>query len=199
MDISTLLIGAIVAVALIWLVQIYNRLVRVKHNVSEAWSNIDVLLQQRHDELPNLVATCQQYMAYERDTLEAVVNARAGVEQARERGDVGALGAAEALLGSSLGGLFALAENYPELKADESFTHLQSRVSTLEDSIADRREFYNASVNANNIAIAEFPAVIVARAFAFVSADLLVVPEAKKADVNVATLFNPVEDIRRAS
>ncbi|MEM7378088.1 MAG: LemA family protein [Pseudomonadota bacterium] len=199
MDISTLLIGAIVAVALIWLIQIYNRLVRVKHNVSEAWSNIDVLLQQRHDELPNLVATCQQYMAYERDTLEAVVNARAGVEQARGRGDVGALGAAEALLGSSLGGLFALAENYPELKADESFTHLQSRVSTLEDSIADRREFYNASVNANNIAIAEFPAVVVARALAFAAADLLVVPEAKKADVDVATLFNPAEDIRRAS
>ncbi|MEM6987669.1 MAG: LemA family protein [Pseudomonadota bacterium] len=199
MDVSTLITLALVAVVLIWLVQLYNRLVRVKHNVAAAWSNIDVLLQQRHDELPNLVATCKQYMNYERDTLERVVKARAGVEQAREDGDVLALGTAEATLHSSLGGLFALAENYPDLKADHAFGQLQTRISSIEDAIADRREFYNASVNANNIAIAEFPTVIVARAFNFSAADLLVVPEAKKAEVKVANLFDDGGDIRKAS
>ena len=120
-----LVIGAILVAA--WCVSLYNALVRLKHGVSKAWSNIDVLLKQRHDELPKLVETCKQYMQHERSTLEAVINARNAVSNAREMHDITALGAAETGLRLGLGKLFALAENYPDLKANESFQFLQQR------------------------------------------------------------------------
>lgn len=101
----------------------------LKHNVSKAWSNIDVLLKQRHDELPKLVDTCKQYMKYEQETLERVMKARAAVAQAREAGDAGALGPANLELHLGLRSLFALAEAYPDLKADETFKHLQAPIS----------------------------------------------------------------------
>ena len=177
-------------VAAIYGVAIYNRLVSLKHNVKKAWGNIDVLLKQRHDELPKLVETCRQYMTYEQETLERVISARSQVSEARESGDVGALGAAEGLLRAGLGRLFALAENYPDLKANESFRHLQIRITGLEDAIADRREFYNESVNINNIRIEQFPDLIVARMFAFGPFELLKFEESEKADVDVRSLFN---------
>ncbi len=102
---------------------LYNNLVSLKHNVSKAWANIDVLLKQRHDELPKLVETCKQYMGYEQETLEKVMQARAAVSAAREKGDVSALGPAETQLRMGLGNLFALAEAYPDLKANDSFQH----------------------------------------------------------------------------
>jgi LemA protein len=171
-------------------IAIYNRLVNLKHNVSKAWSNIDVLLKQRHDELPKLVATCKEYMKFEQETLDRVVSARSRVFQAREAGDVGALGAAEGALRMGLGQLFALAENYPDLKANQTFQHLQTRISGLENQIADRREFYNESVNRNNITIEEFPDLIVARLFNFREAQLLEFEDHEKADVNLGALFN---------
>jgi len=177
-------------VAAIYGVAIYNRLVSLKHNVKKAWGNIDVLLKQRHDELPKLVETCRQYMTYEQETLERVISARSQVSDARESGDVGALGAAEGLLRAGLGRLFALAENYPDLKANESFRHLQIRITGLEDAIADRREFYNESVNINNIRIEQFPDLIVARLFAFGPFELLKFEESEKVDVDVRSLFN---------
>jgi len=177
-------------VAAIYGVAIYNRLVSLKHNVKKAWGNIDVLLKQRHDELPKLVETCRQYMTYEQETLERVISARSQVSDARESGDVGALGAAEGLLRAGLGRLFALAENYPGLKANESFRHLQIRITGLEDAIADRREFYNESVNINNIRIEQFPDLIVARLFAFGPFELLKFEESEKVDVDVRSLFN---------
>lgn len=183
------LLIALLVVA-IYGVAIYNRLVSLKHNVKKAWGNIDVLLKQRHDELPKLVETCRQYMTYEQETLERVISARSQVSDARESGDVGALGAAEGLLRAGLGRLFALAENYPDLKANESFRHLQIRITGLEDAIADRREFYNESVNINNIRIEQFPDLIVARMFAFGPFELLKFEESEKADVDVRSLFN---------
>jgi LemA protein len=183
------LLIALLVVA-IYGVAVYNRLVALKHNVKKAWGNIDVLLKQRHDELPKLVETCRQYMTYEQETLERVISARSQVSDARESGDVGALGAAEGLLRAGLGRLFALAENYPDLKANESFRHLQIRITGLEDAIADRREFYNESVNINNIRIEQFPDLIVARMFAFGPFELLKFEEREKADVDVRSLFN---------
>jgi LemA protein len=168
---------------------IYNNLVNLKHAVTKAWSNIDVLLKQRHDELPKLVETCKQYMKYEQETLERVMRARAAVSSAMQRGDVGAVGSAESEMRIGLGNLFAVAENYPELKANESFLHLQSRITGLENSIADRREFYNAAVNINNVRIEQFPDLVLARGFAFKPAELLEFSEAEKADVNLASLF----------
>jgi LemA protein len=179
----------VIAILLLYAIVIYNNLVDLKHAVSQAWSNIDVLLKQRHDELPKLVETCKQYMKHERETLEQVMQARAAVAGARESQDVGGLGQAEGLLRMGLGNLFAVAEAYPDLKANESFQHLQARISGLENDIADRREFYNASVNANNVRIEQFPDVIVARLFNFKSAELLEFEAAQIADVNLAKLF----------
>lgn len=190
MEISTFITLAILIVIALYGVMIYNGLVRLKHGVSKAWANIDVLLKQRHDELPKLVETCKQYMQYEQETLERVMRARAAVSQAREQGDIGALGSAEGQLRLGLGNLFAVAEAYPELKANETFQHLQTRISGLENSIADRREYYNESVNNNNVRIEQFPDLIVARLGNFRQAELLEFAEQEKQDVDMKTLFN---------
>ncbi|HET19167.1 MAG TPA: LemA family protein [Chromatiales bacterium] len=189
MSIALIVTLALVGALLLYGVLIYNNLVVLKHGVSKAWSNIDVLLKQRHDELPKLVETCRQYMKFEQETLEKVMLARNRVQAAREAHDVRDLGMAEGELRLGLGNLFAVAEAYPELKANETFQHLQARISGLESSIADRREFYNESVNANNVRIEQFPDVIVARLFAFKPAELLEFTEAEKADVDLRALF----------
>ena len=182
-------LAAIALVGIIYVIVIYNNLVRLKHNVSKAWSNIDVLLRQRHDELPKLVETCRRYMQHERETLERVISARTAVGQAREKKDMAALSGAESLLRTGLGQLFAVAEQYPELRADASFQHLRERITGLENAIADRREFYNDSVNRNNIRIETFPDVILARFFRFESADLLEFDAEDTADVSLGSLF----------
>ena len=189
MDILGYVVLALIAATVIYVIVMYNRLVNLKHNVTKAWSNIDVLLKQRHDELPKLVATCREYMRYEQETLEKVITARSRAADARAAGDIGALGAAEGALRIGLGQLFALAEDYPDLKANETFQHLQARITGLENSIADRREFYNESVNLNNIGIEEFPDVLVARFFNFKPFQLLEFEQSELADVNVGALF----------
>lgn len=188
---SLFLVGLVIAIILVvtWAVSLYNALVRLKHAVTKAWSNIDVLLKQRHDELPKLVATCQQYMQHERQTLQEVIAARNAVSSACEQHDLGALGSAETGLRLGLGKLFALAENYPELKANESFQFLQQRISGLENGIADRRELYNEAVNLNNVRIEQFPDVLIARYFNFVAAEWLRFSEAETADVDIKNLF----------
>lgn len=190
MEISSFVTLGAIAGLLVYAITIYNHLVTLKHNVAKSWANIDVLLKQRHDELPKLIEVCKQYMGYEKDTMERIIKARSAVASAREKTDIGALGAAETQLRMGLGNLFALAESYPDLKADQSFQHLQSRITGLENSIADRREFYNEAVNNNNVRIEQFPDVIVARFFNFKEADLLEFSEEEKADVDVKALFN---------
>jgi LemA protein len=180
---------AVVLGVILYSISCYNRLVTVKHAVSKAWANIDVLLKQRHDELPKLVETCKQYMAYERETLERVMQARAAAQAAREAGSVAGVGESETQMRAGLGRLFALAEGYPELKSNQSFQQLQGRISAIEDSIADRRELYNESVNTNNVLTEQMPEVILARIFGFAAADLLVFGEPETADVDMKTLF----------
>ena len=169
---------------------IYNGLVSLKHNVAKAWSNIDVILKQRHDELPKLVQACKQYMNFEQDTLRQVIEARSSVQSAQASQDMKALGKAETALRQGLGSLFALAESYPELQSNQSFQQLQQRISGLENTIADRREFYNDAVNANNVRIEQFPDVIVAKKFNFKPADLLEFEEEEKKDVDIKSLFS---------
>jgi LemA protein len=181
---------AVLAVVAVYGIGMYNGLVKLREAVKQAWSNIDVLLVQRHDELPKLVETCKQYMQYEQETLERVMKARASVFQAAGRGDVAAVGAAESALRAGLGQLFAVVENYPQLKADESFRHLQARITQLEESIADRRELYNASVNLNNVRIHQFPDLIVAQMFGFKTADLLEFTDEQTRDVDMKALFS---------
>lgn len=190
MGIGTIIFLGIIVLTVFYLINIYNHLVRIKHNVSKAWSNIDVLLKQRHDEIPKLVETCRQYMKFEQETLEKVMLARSQVSSARESQDMPGLGMAEGALRMGLGQLFALVEDYPDLKANEHFQHLHGRISTLENTIADRREFYNESVNINNVGIEQFPDIIVASMFAFGKRDLLEFDGAEVADVNMKQLFD---------
>ena len=180
-------LGLIIVVAL-YATAIYNNLVRLKHTVAKAWSNIDVSLKQRHDELPKLVAVCKEYMGYEKETLERVVRARGEVYSARARGDVRGLGSAETELRAGLDRLLALAENYPDLKANQSFQQLSQRISQLEDTIADRRELYNDSANLNNIRLEQFPDTLIAKLFAFKPFELLEFKDAR-GDVDIAKLF----------
>ena len=190
MGLGTIITLAVLAVIVIYVITIYNALVQIKHNVSKAWANIDVQRKQRHDELPKLVVTCKQYMNFEQDTLTKVIEARSKVFTAREAQNIPALGQAEGGLRSALGSLFALAESYPDLKANQTFQQLQTRISSLENAIADRREFYNESVNINNVRIEQFPDAIVASMFGFKAAQLLEFTEEEKKDVDVKSLFN---------
>mgnify|MGYP001161954274 FL=1 len=189
MDIIIFIFLAPIVIVIIYGIMLYNQLVDLKHTVSQAWSNIDILLKQRHDELPKLVETCKQYMGFEQETLKQVIAARSQVASALESGSVGALGSAESMLRIGLGNLFAVAEDYPELKASEKFQHLQARISALENSIADRREYYNEAVKINNVRIEQFPDVIIAHWFKFKARDLLEFSDAEKQDVNLGKLF----------
>ena len=189
MEMTGIILLVVLVVVVVYFVMLYNQLVQVKHNVSKAWANIDVLLKQRHEELPKLVETCKQYMKFEQDTLVRVMEARSHVATAREQQNIGALGQAEGELRGALGKLFALAEAYPDLKTDQTFLHLQSRISSLENAIADRREFYNESVNVNNVRIEQFPDSIVAALFSFRPMQLLKFSSQETADVDVRQLF----------
>lgn len=187
--IPLIVLVAVAVVLIVYFVGIYNSLVSLREGVKQAWANIDVLLKQRHDELPKLIETCKQYMQYEQDTLAKVMSARAAVYAASSGGNVAAVGAAEQQLRGDVSRLFAVAENYPQLKTDESFKQLQSRITGLEEAIADRRELYNDQVNINNTRVDQFPDVLIARRYGFTAKPLLEFAAAEKADVDVGALF----------
>jgi LemA protein len=189
MSVGSAIFWGVVVVALVYTVMLYNGLVQLKHNVAKAWANIDVALKQRHDELPKLVEVCKQYRQFEQATLQAVIEARSRVQSAREAQDVPALSRAEGTLRAGLGQIFAVAEAYPELKANEQFMQLQQRISSLESLISDRRELYNESVNLNNVRVDSFPDALIARLFNFKQQALLEFADAEKADVDVRKLF----------
>lgn len=144
----------------IWyFVTIYNGLVRLRNDIEKSWSNIDVLLKQRNDELPNLVATVKGYVAHEKSLLENIAKSRSLYAKAQTVHDKAV---ADNFLAGTLKTLFAVVENYPELKADKAFLELQDRITGIEDMIADRREYYNDSVNNYNIRIQSIPDVLLA-------------------------------------
>jgi len=160
MGIVVLIVLVLLALVVIgYLVGIYNQLVAVRVNVDKSWSNIEVLEKQRYDEIPRLVKVCEGYMQYERDTLEKVIAART-----RYLGAQGPTAKAEAgaEMAGALKSLFAVAENYPDLKANQNFLQLQQRITALENEIADRREFYNESVTILNTRIEQIPYVFFA-------------------------------------
>src|SRR5450759_2356708 len=167
---------AIVVLFLLWLVFTYNGLVAARNRTQEAWSEIDVELKRRHDLIPNLVQTAQGYMGHERGTLEAVTNARAGAVAAGATGDPAKIGAAENMLSQSLRSLFAVSENYPDLKAIAAFTNLQEQLTATEDKIEFSRRFYNGNVRDYNIQLQTLPTSLIAgdlgfTAFGFFQAD----------------------------
>ena len=184
---GTLLVGLgltfVVVSLIVYVVGLYNTLVRLSNNVDKAWSNIDVILKQRRDELPKLVQVCNSYMRHERETLESVTNARSAYGRSTSVNDKAK---AENQLTSALGRLFAVAEQYPDLKANQQFLIAQQRISALENTIADRREFYNDSVNLYNISIEQIPAVLVAHQIGYPARPLLAVAQSERADVELA-------------
>jgi LemA protein len=182
-------IALLIVLLLCYGVVLYNGLVRSRNEVKLSWSNIDVLLAQRHDELPKLIEVCKRYMQHESATLERVAQARSAVDSARSSGDVSSLSRAEGTLRSGLNGLYAVAERYPDLKADQLFRNLQARVSQLETAIADRREVYNEAANAQNVRIETFPDSLVAGFFDFPAVRLLKFNPDQTANVDVKAAF----------
>lgn len=160
-------------VAGVYVVAIYNQLVLVKHNVTKAWANIDVLLKQRNDEIPKLVDVCRQYSRFEAALLARLASARSAAVAAQQGANAQTVGDAEQTLRGSLAQVFALAEAYPDLKANTQYLALQERISALDTAIAHRREFYNESVRINNVTIERFPHNLMAGWFAFRPATLL--------------------------
>jgi LemA protein len=145
--------------ALWYVTTIYNGLIALKNDIDKASANIDVMLKQRHDELSQLLEVCKGYMAYERDTLLKITQARTMYQDARTMNQKAQ---ADQSMTTALRSLFAVAENYPDLKANNNFRQLQQRIAELESQIADRREFYNDSVNNFNIRIQQLPDTFVA-------------------------------------
>ena len=153
-----------VGVAALTLVTIYNRLVALRQRRENAYSDIDVQLKQRFDLIPNLVETVKGYASHEKETFENVTKARAGISEA---GSQGQRLQAEKTLGGALMNLFAVAENYPELKADQNFQELQAELSDIENKIAAARRFFNNATSELNTAVQQFPANLVAGTFGF--------------------------------
>jgi len=163
-----------------YLVMIFNGLIALKNDIAKAWANIDILLKQRHDELSKLLDVCKGYMDFERDTLQKVTQARSMYQQAVS---VDQKAQADQSMTSALRGFFAVAENYPQLKANDNFMRLQGRITELESQIADRREFYNDSVNTFNIRIQQMPDTFVASFMNLTPRPMFKVEESEKADV----------------
>jgi LemA protein len=165
-----------------WIVGLYNELVRMRNAVDQSWANIDVILKQRHDELPKLVEVCNAYMAHERGTLEAVTAARAA---SMSDGKIEDKTKAENRITAALGRLFAVAESYPQLQANQNFGQLQQRISAIETQIADRREFFNDSVTLFNTRIQQIPDAFVAQILNYTPRPLLEIPRAETKDVTL--------------
>ncbi|MBI5158513.1 LemA family protein [Candidatus Micrarchaeota archaeon] len=177
-------VALLVAIALgVYLFGIYNGFVELKNNIDRAWANIDVLLKQRYDELPNIVNSVKGYMKHEKGVLESVTAARTAFLNAQT---IGEKAAADAGMTGALKTLFAVAESYPQLKANENFLQLQSRISALENEIADRREFYNNSVMLLNARIQMIPDKIVAGIMGLKEREYFKVAEAEKQTVKVS-------------
>jgi LemA protein len=181
-----ILLGLVIILVVVgvfaYLITIYNSLVRLKNDIDKAWANIDVLLKQRHDELPKLIETCKGYMGYEQKTFQLITEARTAYMRA---GSVGEKAAADNMISGALKSLFAVSENYPDLKANNNFMQLQKRISELEEKIADRREFFNDDVNTYNIRIQQLPDVFIAGMMHLQHRDLFKVTDEDRQDVDV--------------
>jgi LemA protein len=186
MHIGEIVVTAFIGFALIggigYFLTIYNGLIAMKNNIGRSWANIDVLLKQRHDELPKLVKTCEAYMQHERAIFDRLSDARGAVLKAKT---VGERGKAENMLTQALGQFFAVAEAYPDLKANQSFLSLQNRITEIENNIADRREFYNDTVTVFNTRIQQIPDVFVANWLNLSAEELFKIDPRDREDVNI--------------
>lgn len=183
---ALIILGVLLAICTIlslYGVVLYNGFVQMKNDIDKAWSNIDLLLKQRYDELPKLLKVCEGYMQHEQRTLEAVTRARSQLSSA---GSGAEQLVAQNFLSETLRSLFAVTENYPELKADAGFRQFANRISEIEDQIADRRELYNEYVNIYNIRLDQLPDLIIARVFHFTPRKLWAIDPAHREDVKIS-------------
>jgi len=181
-SIVLIVVGVVLVAVIGYFVTIYNSLIVVKNNILKAWGNIDVLLKQRHDEIPKLIKICEGYAQFEKKTLTDVIalrNTAAGAQGIANKAEK------EGMLTQALGRLFAVAEAYPDLKTNQNFMQLQNRVSALENQIADRREFYNESVNNYNIRIESLPDRFVAGPMGLQKQEMFKVAETDRQDVDI--------------
>jgi LemA protein len=176
------LIGFTLVAVAGYVLSLYNGLVALKNGIARSWANIDVSLKQRYDELPKLVKVCERYMEHERAVFDRLSEARGALVKAR---NVGERASAENDLTRALGQFFAVAEAYPDLKANQSFLQLQHRISELENQIADRREFYNDIVTTFNTRIQQIPDLYVAQWLSFTPAELFKVDEREREDPGI--------------
>jgi len=191
MSLGTIIFLIIIIGAVFYLIAIYNGLVTARNQFKNSYAQIDVQLQRRYDLIPNLVETAKAYVKHERETLEAVIQARnqaqtaakAAAAHPEDGGAIGALGAAEGMLGAALGKFFALAEAYPDLKANQTLQQLMEELSSTENKVAFSRQFFNDAVMGYNNMREQFPNNLIAGPFNFQEAKLLdiEIPEAKKA------------------
>ena len=177
-----LVLGLIVVGLLLYLIVVYNKLARLKNDIDKAWSHINVLLKQRHDELPRLIETCKGYMQNEQKTFQAISEARSAYQRATT---FEGKAQADSMLTGALKSLFAAAENHPELKANANFVQLQGRIIDIEEDVADRREFFNDEVNTYNIRIQQFPDMLVAQMMKLQQRTLFKVPDGERGGVEV--------------
>ena len=165
-----------------WFFTVYNGLVQVRENIKKSWANIDVLLMQRSDEIPKLIKTVKAFATHEKEMFDSVMAAR---EKYLGASSVGEKADADNMLSGALKSVFALSEAYPELRSNENFIQFQNRISDLENEIADRREFYNESVNNYNIRIQSLPDVWIAGYMGLQQEEMFEVPVEKKEDVDI--------------
>lgn len=191
MTVIWVLLGLAV-VAAIWGISIYNRLVRLKTQVANGWSQIDVQLKRRYDLIPNLVESVKDYMGYEQETLKQVIEARNSAVKANAGAGVPTQAsiAAESALSASVGKFFALSENYPNLKANETVQQMMEELTGTENKIGFARQFYNDSATAYNTAVQSFPDNMIAGRYGFTQAELWRVAEAERAAVEAAPKVN---------
>ncbi len=175
-------IGFVVGLIILWVAATYNRLITLRNRADEAWSDIDVQLKRRYDLIPNLVETVKGYASHEKSVFENVTKARTAAMTAEESGDPKEVGAAENALTGTLKTLFAVAENYPDLKASQNFSELQAELRDTEDKIQASRRFFNSNIREINIKIQKFPSNIIAGIFNFKKRDFFEIENPQERD-----------------
>jgi len=170
MNLNSILMAILVAIVL-WVIFAYNRFIRMVNRAMEAWADIDVQLKRRYDLIPNLINTVKGYAGHEKGVFESVTEARTRAMNSEARGDVAGVAAAENMLSGALKSLFAVSENYPDLKANQNFLELQRELSDTENKIQAARRFYNTNVRDLNITVESFPSNIIASLFKFAKKD----------------------------
>ncbi len=180
MSTALLIILIVLGVALVWIVAVYNGLIKLRNRTKEGWSDIDVQLKRRHDLIPNLVNSVKGYMKHEKELLENVTSLRSKAVSAQEAGDTKALAGIESQLGGMLGQLQIAVEAYPDLKANQNVSQLMDELSDTENKIQASRRFYNGMVRDFNTAVEQFPKNIIAGMFSFTKFDFFEIEDAKE-------------------